>query len=491
MRTEAADFDNLAVDGEAAFGHGLGQRASEGCAFQLGGGAAGAADEKLRGMMPFTAFRIQMRATDEGVEARQTMNKSVLHQEFQRAINGHGRGASAVGIELRQDVVSAHRHVTLPNNLQHIAANVRQTHLARSANGLSLAQGGRTAAAVIMIGFGKGSGFGHVCGLVYVITSHYSLIPTEARSLPDGFQVSSMRALALYLLTFLTWTIPAWAAPRAVASIKPVHALLAGVMEGVAAPDVLLKGSASAHAYTLRPSDAESLNKADVVFWIGPSFEVFLQKPLAALAGKARIVTLMDTAGVKVLPAREGGLHQDAETPSSSSYADGHLWLDPRNAKALVEDMVVVLSALDSSNAGRYRTNGDLLQAKLNALDRRLQGQLALVADRRFVVFHDAYQYFERRYGLRDAAALTVGPDRAPGAQRIAAIEKDMRTHGASCIFAEPQFEPKLVRTLADALHARVGQLDPEGSTLAAGPELYFNLMQGLADHLVSCLSAS
>jgi len=277
-------------------------------------------------------------------------------------------------------------------------------------------------------------------------------------------------------------------APRVVVSVKPLHALAVGVMEGIGMPEVLIKGGGSVHAYTLRPSDAETLNDAQIVFWIGPAFERFLEKPLAALGSKARVVALAGAPGMTLLPARVGGLW-DGEDHHGEG-ADGHLWLSPANAKAMVVDMAEQLGKADGVNAGRYHANAAALSAKIDALDRTITRKLAPVKDKPFFVFHDAYQYFEVSYALHAVGAITTGPDRQPGAGRLSRLKAEIARLGPTCVFSEPQFAPKLVQTVVGAGRTKTGILDPEGSTLAPGSQLYFNLMNDLADNLVRCLAA-
>ena len=305
--------------------------------------------------------------------------------------------------------------------------------------------------------------------------------------------MKSPLAALVFATLMLTSVIPAAyaAAPRVVVSIKPLQSLVAGVMEGIAVPDVLIKGGGSLHAYALRPSEAEALSKADLVLWIGPVFETFLVKPLAALGGRARIEALIDTPGMKALPARFGGLwdlDDDHGVDRDDRRVDGHIWLDPQNAKVLVVGIARTLGAMDQGNADRYQRNAGVVLARLDALDAELRTKLAPVRGIPFVVFHDAYQYFEAAYGLRAVASVTVSADRVPGARRITQVKEKIVGLGATCVFAEPQFEPKLVRTLLSGTRAKSGVLDPEGSALAPGPDFHFNMARNLADNLVRCL---
>lgn len=273
--------------------------------------------------------------------------------------------------------------------------------------------------------------------------------------------------------------------PRVIASIKPVQSLAARVMDGIATPDVLLKGAGSAHAYSLRPSEAEALAHADVVFWIGPAFEVFLRVPLKTLSGNARAHALAETPGLFLLPIRPAGIWSAA----GAQGQDGHFWLDPRNAKIMVVAMAEALASVDAPNAARYRANADATATYLAALDSELAATLAPVRAKPFIVFHDAIHAFEARYGLQGIGAVTANPERAPSAGVVAALKREIDERAGICVFAEPQFEPKLIQALVAGSSAKTGTLDPEGSTLEQGPDLYSNVLRHLADNLVGCLS--
>jgi len=295
-------------------------------------------------------------------------------------------------------------------------------------------------------------------------------------------------ALALALFA----AMPALAAPSVLATVKPLHSLVAGVMAGVGKPELLLRGAASPHSYSLRPSDAVRLQHAEVIFWIGPILETFLNKPLAALGGRAHVVELAVMPGVSLLNARTGGLWEDEEEGEADTGAlsgkDEHFWLDPENAKAMVRVIVASLSEADPADAEAYRRNGEALTVRIEALDRTLAGKLAPVQGRPFIVFHDAYQYFEKRYGLMAVGSITVHPENQPGARRVGEVRRKIAASGAACVFSETQFEPGLVRTLIAGTKAGTAALDEIGSDLPEGPDQYFAMMTRLADRLESCL---
>jgi zinc transport system substrate-binding protein len=300
-------------------------------------------------------------------------------------------------------------------------------------------------------------------------------------------------ALALAALSWATPQATLADPPAVVASIKPVYSLVAGVMAGMGTPVLIVHGAASPHTYSLRPSDARALEAARLVFWVGPSMESFLVKPLQALSGQAEIIELDHAPGITTLPARIGGVWEpdlDAPAPAGPGTVDGHLWLDIDNAKAIVRTAAERLSALDPGNAARYAANARDLESRLGALDQELRADFFPLAGKPFVVFHDAYQYLARRYALDTVGAISVDPDRQPGARRIEEIRAKIVASHAGCVFGEPQFTPALLNTVTAGTGARAGTLDDLGTDIPDGPALYFRLMRGVARALTDCLGS-
>jgi zinc transport system substrate-binding protein len=328
---------------------------------------------------------------------------------------------------------------------------------------------------------------------------------------PKNRQRAATSLLAILGMTFFSGAALSAEPPKVLTSIKPIHSLVASVMRGVAEPGLLVKGAASPHAFSLRPSDARALDQADLVFWMGEDLETFLEKPIESLGKKAHVVPLMDAPRVKLLPTREGGawephVHEEGEENEEHAEAghdhdhghdhhdhggkDAHVWLDVANARAMVAAISAELVEHDAANADRYKANAKDLTERLTALDAELRTTLQPVKDRPYVVFHDAYHYVEARYGLNAVGAITVSPDQRPSAQRLSQLRAKITSLDATCVFAEPQFEPTLVGTVVEGTKARKGVLDPLGADLPDGPDLYFQLMRGLAGSLVSCLKA-
>ena len=311
-----------------------------------------------------------------------------------------------------------------------------------------------------------------------------------------------------------------------VTSIKPVHSLVSGVMQGVGSPTVIIEGAGSPHTYSLKPSQATQLQDADLVFWMGDELEPFLVDAAQNIARNAELVNLFDSHGLKKIRFREGGMfdeHDDHDDHAKDDHDDHgkekhakddhddhghdkhakddhddhghgefdpHVWLDPINAKAIVHEIEEALVKADPKNAKKYEANAVRMAGKLDQLVTELRAQLQPVQGKGFIVFHDAYQYFEQRFGVAAIGSITVSPEVMPGAERVRDLREKIKDLGATCVFSEPQFEPKLVRTLVDGTGARTGVLDPLGSSLTKGPDLYFQLVREMARSLKECLSA-
>lgn len=298
-------------------------------------------------------------------------------------------------------------------------------------------------------------------------------------------------AMALFLFTG-----GVLAAPLVATSIKPVDDLVRTVMEGVGHPVLLIPPGNSPHGYALKPSERLAAEQAEVVFWVGPQVERPLVKVLQSARPTTRIVPLAQAPGIELLPARSGGAWDQHGTAGKGHDKhdhgrhgiDGHLWLSPTNAAAILRVAAKTLSDVDPANAGRYAANAEAALQRLKVLDAELTAGLAPVRDKPFIVFHDAYQYFEHSYRLSAAGSVLVSPEAMSSAGRVRDLRHKIGALGAVCVFAEPQFEPRLVRTLIEGTSARAGRLDPVGADLPAGWAGYERLLRGLAENLKECL---
>lgn len=301
--------------------------------------------------------------------------------------------------------------------------------------------------------------------------------------------------ILLLLSTFLLTALPAQAAPRVVVTIKPIHSLVANVMQGIAEPVLMIQGNHSPHTFTLKPSQMHQLENADIIFWVGESLETSLQKTLHNAAEKHRVVELLETPGLVQLGTRSDQ-HWEPEQAQNDEHhhdsaLDPHIWLSPENAAKLVQYIAATLSQFDPQNAHSYNANASSTLARIHQLDEQIAQQLKPLQAYRFVVFHDAYQYFEHHYNLNAVAAVTLSPDRLPGARHISEIKWRIKKLQVSCIFNETQFNSSLVNSLQQDKPVKTGSLDPLGATLSAGPDAWFELMQHISDSISGCLSSA
>jgi zinc transport system substrate-binding protein len=283
-----------------------------------------------------------------------------------------------------------------------------------------------------------------------------------------------------------------------VVSIKPVHSLVAGIMQGVDEPELLISDNQSPHDFSLRPSDMRRLQQADFVIWVGPNVESSLSSLLEnnTLRGTVLALTKLESIGL-LSPRHESEweakhhkhVREQGHGHDRNSEIDSHIWLSPEIARQVVKKITELLCEMDTLNAELYRKNSQRLGEHLDRLDSELNTRLTPIQDLPYIVFHDAYHYFENQYGLNAVGSVSLSPERQPGARHIHRLREKIRRLQARCVFTEPQFQPKLVETLIEGTQARIGQLDPLGSDLEPGPDAYFQLMHRLADSLVGCLS--
>ena len=300
-----------------------------------------------------------------------------------------------------------------------------------------------------------------------------------------------MRLLMLALIVMVT--LPAIAAgPRVVVSLKPIHGLVADVMKGVGEPYLLLTASADPHSHALRPSEARKLVQADVVFWVGSNLEGFLRKPLLNLPSGSRVVPLLRNPRLLRLKQRQGGIWKiDDPDRNQAGEFDPHFWLDPRNARIIVWQIVEVLSQIDPDNAANYEINGKRLRLELTRLEHDIDELLAPVRTLPYFVLHGAYQYFEFRFRTHGIGSIVLDHDHKPGARRIAMIRQRLRAGGARCLFQEAEFSSKMVTALTEGTTTRVGVLDPVGKSAHPGSGAYSRILRDLAGSLKKCLSYS
>ena len=327
------------------------------------------------------------------------------------------------------------------------------------------------------------------------------------------------KSIFIILVSFF-FSFSAKAEVNVVTTIKPLHSLVSSVMKGVGEPSLIIEGTNNPHTFVFKPSHAEMIENADIVFWIGEDLEAFMEKPLDSLAKNAKTIAFMDLASIEKLKFREQNIfddhddhgHKDDDHDDHDDHDghddehdghddhddhaghhdghnhgefDAHIWLDPANAKEMVLEISHELSELDPSNKSKYEDNASKTIAALDTLIEEVDNSLS--KDISYIVFHDAYQYFETRFGVKSAGALTLNPDVLPGAKQIADIQDLINDKGIKCIFSEPQYNPKIIETLGNDMNISTGVMDPLGAYIDAGPSMYSDLINGIANSIKDC----
>ena len=322
-------------------------------------------------------------------------------------------------------------------------------------------------------------------------------------------------SLIISIFTFFSFFSYAHAEIKVVASIKPIHSLVSYVMDGVGTPSILVDGSSSPHTFQLKPSHAQMLQDADIVFWIGEDLESFLETPLESIATNAKKITLMELDDIELLKFREKHIfeehaghddHGDEHEEGHDEHEEGHdehedehghhdehnhgefdihFWLDPAIAKVIVKNIADELSNIDVANKATYEANASKAISELDELI--AETKLKINKNATYVVFHDAYQYFEERFGIEVLGALSVNPEILPGAKQLAEIREVIEHENVNCIFSEPQFNPSIAKTIAADTGVKAAVLDPLGAELDPSKDLYFDLIADMASSFSGC----
>ncbi|WP_018402771.1 zinc ABC transporter substrate-binding protein [Marinobacter gelidimuriae] len=301
-----------------------------------------------------------------------------------------------------------------------------------------------------------------------------------------------------------TLSFSANAVPNVATDITPIHSLVSQVMAGVGTPDLLVQSGASPHNYSLSPSEAQALQEADLVFWVGEGLTPWLERSLDNLSPDSRKVELLEAMGTTTYTFREGAtfdthddLHDGEEKENEHneghhhehSGTDPHAWLDPNNGKVWLDVIAAALAEEDPENAAQYLENSATRKADIDAAVSRIEITVAQLKNKQFIVFHDAYQYFEKRFGIPAVGAISIGDASKPSPARIAEIRKVVTDLNVSCVFTEPQYNPGIVKAVFGGTGVNTsGVIDPLGSGLATGVNLYPDLLIEIADGLQSCL---
>ena len=262
--------------------------------------------------------------------------------------------------------------------------------------------------------------------------------------------------------------------PKVAASIRPIHSIVASIMQGVDEPALIVKDSQSPHHANLKPSQASVLAKAEMLFWIGPGLEGFLQKPINATAKQAQVFALADIAGLELRLFPDG-------------QPDPHIWLSVDNAITIARFTTGKLIEADPHSAGTYRENLAQFLLNMNVLQLDLQAILASQKNHHFLIYHDALLYLEKKFQFHTRAIYTGNEEITAGARQIVAIRKLIQSRNFQCLLAEPNINASAIITMARDNNIPVAVLDPLGSDLPTGPDLYSQLMRNIATTIANC----
>ena len=311
-------------------------------------------------------------------------------------------------------------------------------------------------------------------------------------------QINNLSTLLKILLSFsfLISYSSLNAEVKVVATIKPIHSLVAGVMDGLGSPSLIVDGSNSPHNFSLKPSHAKMIEDAEIIFWVGEDLETFMIKSLESIANNATKVSFMDLDNITKLKFKEENIlevegydddhddHDDHDKHADGEF-DAHIWLDPKNAIEIVNEIAKTLSLKDPNNKNVYYSNAEKLNHSLNELIKKIN--LSINKDARFIVFHDAYQYFEKRFDVSSAGALILNEEALPSAKKVSEIHKIIKKQNINCIISEPQFNPNIIKSIAQDSSILIGSFDPLGSSFDTNKNLYFEMILSLSNSLKDC----
>lgn len=282
-----------------------------------------------------------------------------------------------------------------------------------------------------------------------------------------------------------------------VTTIKPLHSLVSGVIGDTGKNDLLIMGNSSPHGFHLKPSQMKLLSEAKIVFFIGDNFEVFLKNAFNAIPSRVIKSPVAEKARLRILPFREGGLWEEDQHDGHDHSAhegvnsgDMHVWLNPLNAVKMIKAITRELSNIYPKNRNIYKANARDYIEKIMLLDTDISESLTNFRDRPFIVFHDGYQYFEKKYNLNGIGSIMFDPTEFSSPKRLKEIQNKLKETSAACIFYEPQFSDRLVKTVIEGTSTKTALIDPLGASLKDGQDLYFKLLQNMSDSFKKCFSS-
>ena len=330
-----------------------------------------------------------------------------------------------------------------------------------------------------------------------------------------------MTKFIIFLTTFLFLHFQALALETkgVITTIQPINSLVSAVIGNTGKTISLIPAEISPHEFKLKPSDAKKMQEGNIIFYISKHLESDVVKVFDNLPKNIKIVDLLEETGIEHLSIRDneawerhdhhghddhddhdkhGKKHDDHDHDKHAKKHDDHddhqtkddvhIWLSPDNAIKIINKANKVLSLYYPQNAKIYDENTKIMIDKINKLKAELTKDLAPIKDKPYVVFHDAYQYFEKAFGLNAVGSVALEGDIASSPKQVSYIKEKIVKLKASCVFQEPQFDSKLVKIVVEGTNAQIGTLDPLGVGIKDEKDFYLQLLRNMAKSLKECL---
>ncbi len=278
---------------------------------------------------------------------------------------------------------------------------------------------------------------------------------------------------------------------KVIATIKPLYSLVANVMGDVGQLDLMVSGGLDPHIYRLKPSNIRQIHNSDVVFYIDPDLEIFLKRIFKRKYNNFTAVPLAQAKDMHLIPYRTSKIwYQDTDNPKETpkdSPQDLHIWLDPANARRMVRVIEETLSELDPANSLTYIRNAQKTIARLYRMEEDIREQLRPFRKNPMIVYHDAFQYFEKAFGLKSIGAIILKSDQTPSVKHIRALKRLARTKNVTCVLGAPGANPRIATVVMSDTDAGFSIVDPLGLYLDKSTDLYFDMMHEMAQSIVDC----
>ena len=304
-----------------------------------------------------------------------------------------------------------------------------------------------------------------------------------------------MRKFLMFMIAVGVFSAPGIEAQakklKVIATIKPLYSLVASVMGDKGKLSLMVNSGLDPHMYRLKPSNIREIHDSDVVFYIDPDMEIFLKRIFRRSYGNFMAVPMARQKKISLIPYRTSKIwHMDEGVEQESRKDDAqdlHIWLDPANARRIVQVIEEVLSDQDPYNRLTYIQNAQKTITRLYALEEEIREKLRPLREKPMIVYHDAFQYFEKSFGLKSIGAILLKADQTPSVKHIKILKKLAQNYKVTCVLGVPGAHPRIATVVMNGTNAGYGIVDPLGLYLDKGPDLYFDMMKEMAQSIIDC----